>query len=605
MISTVISHFSLNPFTLYFCTFFCGINQEEERERRNRLKSDYFALLDSFTDKIVKRDFRKARHYIESDDRFLNIERKHRREDWFEEWQKTAYKEYKKRRKRIKEAAINEFETRLRASGLVTLESEWDAVRQAIDFGEESFMREVSDRGQRKVFDEIMGELEDEERRKEEEAKAERKRIHKMERTAFGQFVDELVAERKICARSKWDDTTVQKVLSEKGNGDNRYERMVEAQQHRMEGVFVERMEALKEALADSKRVFKQFMKTLKGTTKEVTVSEEDSLESVVLRFKALLEGEGVGEDGAVEPNEKLAAMKGVSGDDVELLLMEYMIKKRRQRDNKENKEEDDTDRGVADRVEMKIALKSNLKKRARFDEAKEVSPEPQRKRQKVDHQDPTEAMELEEGEVSEEDEVKSRDDANGYRSSRNRRSGSSRSSQSSESPHDRKRDGHYSPSRSRSRSHGKHGRHHRRERGSRRRHADKGRERTSYGDIVYGIGSDLDEDDLYYKGGVKGYHELSEGTDEATSTRNGGTAGDKKEVRRRRDHLDMSLEEMNGRRAGTGGNVNGGGHWRRDPQRHPDLDRVDYPTERDAQIDANSYNLDNEEASRWNTAVH
>ena len=594
------------------------MKQEEERERRNRLKSDYFALLDSFTDKIVKRDFRKARHYIESDDRFLNIERKHRREDWFEEWQKTAYKEYKKRRKRVKEAALNEFETRLRASGLVTLESEWESVRQQIDFGDAPFMKEVSDRGQSKVFDEIIGELEDEERRKEEEAKAERKRIHKMERAAFGQFIDELVAERKICARSKWDDSMVQKVLSEKGNGDGRYERMVEGQEHRMEGVFVERMESLKEELADSKRVFKQFMKTLKGTAKELVVAEGEALESVVMRFKALLEGEFVGEDGAVETqqngNDKLEAMRRVSGDDMELLLMEYMIKKRRQnKEDKEHKDEEsadvdlvkNADRGLQKGNDIKINLKSNLKKRARYDDQKELSPEsgaePQRKRQKVDH-DPSEqdkeAMELEEGELSEEDEVKSRDDvdaqrgANGHRSSRNRRSGSSRSSQSSESPHDRKRDGHYSPSRSRSR-----GRHRSDRRERRRRRKDKGRERTSYGDIVYGIGSDLDEDDLYYKGGVKGSNELSEGTDEVDGNKRNGVRD--KGRRRDRANLDMSLEEMNGRRGD-------GTHWRRESQRqrHQDLDRVDYPTERDAQIDANSYNLDNEEVSRWNT-VH
>ncbi len=69
----------------------------------------------------MKRDFRKARHYFESDDRFINIERKHRREDWFVEWQKSAYKEYKKRRRRVKEAATAQFAERLRESGLLRI----------------------------------------------------------------------------------------------------------------------------------------------------------------------------------------------------------------------------------------------------------------------------------------------------------------------------------------------------------------------------------------------------------------------------------------------------------------------------------------------------
>ncbi len=434
-------------------------------------------------------------------------------------------------------------------------------------------MESLSERGQRAVFDAMVLRLEEEQ-----------KRAQRAERAAFGHFVDELVAERKLCARSKWADEAVQSVFVERD--DARWRVMAEGQQHRMEGVFVERMEALKERVADSKRAFKHFMKGIKGTAKELVVAEGESLTNVMTRFTALLEGESGDGDG----DEAVSAMKAVNEDHVELLLMEYMLKKKRQ--SKENRECKETENDSVDIDLVKTAncnleraqkrgngiqinIDRNDKKRGRdrYDDHKEVSPEngaePLRKRRKIGDSDSANGADsVEEGEVSDVDDeatTKSNGQSAGHRRS---------------NEVDRHRNS--SSSRSRSRSHGKRGRHRgdrgdRRERRHRRTEKDGAREPpTSYGDIVYGIGSDLDEDDLYYKGGVKGYSELSEGRDGADDMANGsGNRRGGRDLVRRRD----------------GG---GGGHWRRssDRQRHHDLDRVDYSAEQEAVIDANSYNL-------------
>ena len=650
------------------------------------MKDDYFQLLDEFTDKIVRKEYRKAKHYLETDNRYQAIEKKHRREDWFEEWQKSAYKEYKKKKKKQKELALQEFEKRLREGQVVKLGADWEDIRDSIDFMNEDFVKELRDREMSKIYDDVYEELEQEERRRVEKERQERKKQLKQDRVKFGEFIDELVKDLKLHAKLRFDDENVVKLME----NDERYKRMKERQGHKIEDIFSERMDKLKYDLADDKKIFKQFVKSKE---KEIVIGEKDDLQSVLPRFKELMNGGDEKKDG-----DKDCLLLNVSEQHLGLLLLEYIAKKQRNCKDVggEGMDVDLVKNDTKKKGDIKINIKNgngvNAKKRQREDLNDN---EPSRKRQKTDHHghidvtihdpkidrkneemDEGEIEELEEGELSDIDEEKHEDKDNknnnddmindkddndinnkdgikkldkenknhhkkknvsssssGKRSRSRRRSRSRSSSYSGSSSHDRSDNDYSSGSdesdsrrrrrhkkrdrdrrKNKKRDHHDSSRHRKKNKRGRDRDGKSGRSRDRVGDILYGMGSDFEEDDLYYRGdinrrgndGVGGIgnsgSEDNTGGNPVMMHLNNGRGGNGHHRGRRRGG------GGGGRRRGGGrGGDKRGGHWRRNnggihEHEHHDLDYHAGAGYNDTEINADSYNLDNDEMARWNT---
>jgi len=279
--------------------------EEEERSLRHKLKRDYFDLLDEMESKIVRKEYRKAKHYLESDGRYQAIQKKHRREDWFDEWQKNAYKEYKRKKKKQKEFAIQQFTEKLRESNVVIFDAKktkpkWSEVRECekLEFlKKEDLFKEISDRTQKKIYDDLYQEL-----------KSKKKLKWKEDRNNFGLLIDELIKNKKIHCRCRYDDDLVVKLME----NDERYKLMKHEQEHKIADIFNDKLDELKYELIDDKKVFRQF---LKSNTLEI--KESENLCDVVSRFKELM----------IDGNNE--EIKKLSDDHIDLLLMEYVAKKK------------------------------------------------------------------------------------------------------------------------------------------------------------------------------------------------------------------------------------------------------------------------------------
>ena len=138
-------------------------------------------------------------------------------------------------------------------------------------------------------------------------------------------------------------------------------------------------------------------------------------------------------------------------------------------------------------------------------------------------------------------------------------------------------------------------------------------------GDVLYGIGSDFDEDDLYLLQSDVGDadHQIMDSCVDMEREKRNKARDDRidndvhdgrehRENRRRRaqretaeNHGIHDLNGINGLRLRGRGE---GGPWRRGVHHgmHHDLDYV--PNAHDAEIIADSCNLDNDEMARWNT---
>merc|ERR1712228_552277 len=404
---------------------------------------------------------------------------------------------------------------------------------------------------------------------------------------------DELICKRLIHCRCRFDDDLVVELMQ----NDDRYKNMIDGEQaHKIENIFDDKIDALKNKLVADKKIFRQFIKC-----NSLSIGEEDKMCDILQRFEALMSDKD--------------EIKKVDAKHIELLLMEYVSK----RQEKEKKERLKNEEAKAKKNEIaKNENKSNgnhgsTKKRQRSEiveneENKKNCNEPKRKRQKTltlhdpneykkeDEMDEGEIEELEEGECSDIDNKKvMNENGNAHKNESEQRkehkngkhrrlssdySNSSRS-RSRSSSNSNENDRRHKHRKSGKRRNGKKDDYHYKKRGK-RSSTKKRKDRSEHhiDNVLYGIGSDLDENDLYYRGDIK------RNVDDQDIAMNDNDDEDLREV---------NVHNGRGRRIMRG-------HWRghrQQQQQHHDLDYVNNYNH-DQEINADSYNLDNDDMARW-----